>query len=130
MINIASNNRDNITIEYILAPVVKGRKGHYRELFEQVRKQGFLKVRVDGEIKDIIFGLQLDRYKVHDIEIVIDRIKISESTKSRLTKSLQIAMKHGKGMLMIMDNETNEARHFSKTLMCVDSGISYDVPEV
>jgi len=80
----------------ILAPIVKGRKGHYRELFEQIRKQGFLRVRIDGEIREISFGLLLDRYKVHDIEVVVDRIKVSEDSLTRLNKSIQIALKQGK----------------------------------
>lgn len=113
----------------ILAPVVKGRKGHYRELFEQIRKQGFLRVRVDGEIREISFGLQLDRYKVHDIEIVIDRIKVSEDSLTRLNKSIQTALKQGKDTLMIIDHETGELRHFSRKLMCQESGISYDEPK-
>jgi excinuclease ABC subunit A len=112
----------------LLAPVVKGRKGHYRELFEQIRKIGFLKVRVDGKVLDITFGMKLDRYKVHDIEIVIDRIEVSESQKSRVAESLKLAMKHGKGSMMVLDAETDEVRHFSKFLMCPTSGISYDEP--
>ena len=113
----------------ILAPVVKGRKGHYRELFEQIRKQGFLRVRIDGEIREISFGLQLDRYKVHDIEVVIDRIKVSEDSLTRLNKSIQTALKQGKDTLMIINHETGELRHFSRKLMCPVSGISYDEPE-
>ncbi len=113
----------------ILAPIVKGRKGHYRELFEQIRKQGFLRVRIDGEIREISFGLQLDRYKVHDIEVVIDRIKVSEDSLTRLNKSIQIALKQGKDTLMIIDQETGELKHFSRKLMCPESGISYDEPE-
>ncbi len=113
----------------ILAPVVKGRKGHYRDLFEQIRKQGFLRVRVDGDVREISFGMQLDRYKVHDIEIVIDRILVKAGDEKRIVQSLQTALKHGKGILMILDAETNEARHFSKNLMCPTSGIAYDDPE-
>jgi len=113
----------------ILAPIVKGRKGHYRDLFEQVRKQGFLRIRVDGEVKEISFGMQLDRYKVHDIEIVIDRIQVKSGDEKRIVQSLQTALKHGKGILMILDIDTNEARHFSKNLMCPTSGIAYDDPE-
>ena len=113
----------------ILSPVVKGRKGHYRELFEQIRKQGFLKVRIDGEIQEIGFGLQLDRYKIHDIEIVIDKINIRDDVKTRIGKSVQTALKHGKGSLMILENETKKIRHFSRLLMCPSSGISYDEPE-
>lgn len=113
----------------ILAPIVKGRKGHYRDLFEQVRKQGFLRVRVDGEIREITFGMQLDRYKVHTIEIVVDRIQVKEADEKRIIQSLQTALKHGKGILMILDIESNDARHFSKNLMCPTSGIAYDDPE-
>lgn len=113
----------------LLSPVVKGRKGHYRELFEQVRKQGFLKVRTDGEVRDIKFGLKLDRYKVHDIEIVIDRIHVKGVDDKRLVKSVQTALKHGKGTLMLLDNEKDTVRHLSRALMCLDSGISYDEPE-
>ena len=113
----------------ILAPLVKGRKGHYRELFEQVRKQGFLKVRIDGELQEIVFGMQVDRYKIHDIEIVIDKIKINEDATQRVSQAVQIALRHGKGMLMVLDNSTNEVRHFSRLLMCPTSGISYNEPE-
>lgn len=126
----------------LLAPVVKGRKGHYRELFEDIRKRGFNKVRVDGEIKDIVPKMQLDRYKIHDIEIVIDRLEVTEDIKSRLYQSLQTAMKHGKGTIMVTEHheETNKTkkktpaygfgkiRFFSRYLMCPTSGISYDEP--
>ena len=115
----------------ILAPVVRSRKGHYRELFEQIAKQGFLKVRIDGEIRDIIKGMKIDRYKTHDIEIVIDRIVVSEQSKSnnRLTETIITAMYHGNDVLMVLNNETNEARYFSRALMCPSSGISYPKPE-
>lgn len=113
----------------ILAPVIKGRKGHYRELFEQIRKMGFLKVRVDGKMVDISFGMRLDRYKIHDIEIVVDRIEVSEDQHQRIAESLKLAMKHGKGSMMIWDTEENTVRHFSKFLMCPTSGISYDEPQ-
>jgi excinuclease ABC subunit A len=125
---------DVITEEYdlkkivLLSPVVKGRKGHYRELFEQIRKQGFIKVRVDGEIKDITPKMQLDRYKIHDIEMVIDRLPVNEEMSKRISESLQIAMKKGKGTVMVMDAETEIIRHFSRHLMCPISGISYDEP--
>ncbi len=112
-----------------LAPLVKGRKGHYRELFEQVRQQGFLRVRIDGDIREIAFGLQLDRYKVHDIEVVIDRVKVSEKDKGRMKKTVATAMKHGKGILMLKEDGSDVARHFSRKLMCPTSGISYDEPE-
>ncbi len=113
----------------VLAPLVKGRKGHYRELFEQVRQQGFLKVRVDGEIREIAFGMQLDRYKVHDVEVVVDRIKVSVKDKIRIGKTIATAMKYGKGVIMIADEDGEGVRHFSKKLMCPTSGISYDEPE-
>ncbi len=113
----------------ILSPVVKGRKGHYRELFEQFRKQGFLKVRVDGDIHELKFGLQLDRYKVHDIEIVIDSIRINPESEKRLVQSVQLGMRHSKGSVIILDHGTDEIRYFSKALMCPTSGISYNEPE-
>ena len=112
----------------LLSPIVKGRKGHYRELFEQIRKMGFLKVRVDGKIVDMTFGMKLDRYKVHDIEIVVDRIEVNESSAQRITESLKLAMKYGKGSMMVLDADSNHARHFSRFLMCPTSGISYDEP--
>ena len=113
----------------LLAPLVKGRKGHYREVFEQMRKQGYTKVRVDGEIREIEFGMRLDRYKVHDIEVVVDRLKIKEGIRERLKKSLAVVMQTGKGTALVLDLENNNARHFSRKLMCVDTGISYDEPE-
>lgn len=115
----------------VLAPVVRSRKGHYRELFEQIAKQGFLKVRVDGEIIDIVKGMRIDRYKTHDIEIVIDRLKISEESDKdkRLTETILTAMYHGDDVLMVLDNETEEVRYFSRSLMCPTSGISYPNPE-
>ena len=113
----------------LLAPVVKGRKGHYRELFEQVRKMGFLRVRIDGEIKEIEFGMQLDRYKVHDIEIVIDRIAVDPEDRSRVSQSVQTALRHGKGSLIVQEYNAEASRHFSRKLMCPTSGISYDEPE-
>lgn len=121
------NKFDGLAVN-ILAPVVKGRKGHYRELFEQIRKQGYVKVRVDGEIKDIASKMQVDRYKIHDIEVVIDRLIIDVKDKKRLLDSLQIAMKMGKGVIKISDKDNNVA-HFSKFLMCPTTGISYDEPQ-
>jgi excinuclease ABC subunit A len=117
----------------ILAPVVKGRKGHYRELFEQIRKSGFTKVRIDGEIKDIVTKMQLDRYKIHDIEIVIDRIEVVGNIRARLAQSLQTGMKQAKGTIMILEHDDKKnAKHkpqfFSRFLMCPTSGISYDEP--
>ena len=115
----------------ILAPVIRSRKGHYRELFEQIAKQGFLKVRVDGVVVDITKGMKVDRYKNHDIEIVIDRLKISEGTDNdkRLQESIVTAMYHGEDVLMVLDNDSNKARFFSRSLMCPESGISYPNPE-
>jgi excinuclease ABC subunit A len=112
----------------ILAPVVKGRKGHYRELFEQIRKQGYLKVRVDGEIVDVVPKMQLDRYKIHDIETVVDRLIVTENDKKRLYTSIQSALKIAKGIIKISDKENN-TYHFSKYLMCPTTGISYDEPQ-
>lgn len=112
---------------YVLAPVVKGRKGHYRELFEQIRKMGFSKVRVDGVVMEMVPKMQVDRYKIHDIEIVIDRIVAEESDRFRITQSLKSALQHGKGVLMIRDEE-GEIHHFSKYLMDPETGLSYDEP--
>lgn len=115
----------------ILSPVIRSRKGHYRELFEQIAKQGFVKVRTDGEIVDLEKGMKLDRYVTHDIEIVIDRLKIDDSIDNakRLMESINTAMYHGDDVLMVIDQETNEPRYFSRNLMCPSSGISYPNPE-
>ncbi len=115
----------------ILAPVVRSRKGHYRELFEQIAKQGFLKVRVDGEIKDLDLGMKVDRYKTHDIEIVIDRMAIdtTEETYKRLTESIKTAMYHGEDVMIVIEQESKEVRFYSRNLMCPSSGISYPNPE-
>jgi excinuclease ABC subunit A len=115
----------------ILAPVVRSRKGHYREMFEQISKQGFLKVRTDGEVRDIIKGMKLDRYKVHEIEIVVDRLKIDENAEAqkRLSESIKTAMYHGDDVLMILEQETGAIRYFSRNLMCPTTGISYPNPE-
>ena len=112
----------------ILAPMVKGRKGHYRELFEQVAKRGFLKVRVDGEIREITYKMQVDRYKVHDIELVVDRLRASGNA-TRLREAVQTAFRQGKGILMVLDNEDRSVRYFSKMLMDPDTGLSYPEPE-
>lgn len=112
---------------YILAPVVKGRKGHYRELFEQIRKMGFSKVRIDGVVMDLVPKMQVDRYKIHDIEIVIDRIVADESDRFRISQSLKSALQHGKGVMMIRE-ESGEIHHFSKYLMDPETGLSYDEP--
>jgi len=111
----------------ILAPLVHGRKGHYRELFESMRKKGYLHVRVDGEVQEIKQGMKVDRYKTHDIEVVIDRLAV-KGADERLKKTIQIAMKQGEGLIMIMDYETGEVKHFSKRLMCPTTGISYSDP--
>ena len=115
----------------VLAPVVKSRKGHYRELFEQIAKQGFLKARVNGEVRDLVKGMKLDRYKTHDIEIVIDRLKIDDKTdaQKRLDESIKTAMYHGSDTLIILDQETENVRYFSRNLMCPTTGISYPNPE-
>ena len=115
----------------ILSPVIRSRKGHYRELFEQIAKQGFVKVRTDGDVRDLVKGLKLDRYKTHDIEIVIDRLKIddTEDNDKRLSETINTAMYHGDDVLMILDHDTDEVRYFSRNLMCPSSGISYPNPE-
>jgi len=128
IVDLILTDYQNKTIN-ILAPVVKGRKGHYRELFDQIRKQGYLKVRIDGEISEITHGLQLDRYKIHDVEIVIDQIIIKSESRSRLANSVNLAMRHGKDVLMILDVSTEKIRHLSRLLMCPTSGISYEEPE-
>lgn len=113
----------------VLAPLVKSRKGHYRELFEQVSKQGFVKVRVDGEIKEIEKGMRLDRYKTHDIEVVIDRIVVNNSVEKRLEETIKTALYAGDNILMVIDIETNIPRYFSRDLMCPTTGIAYPNPE-
>lgn len=115
----------------ILAPVVRSRKGHYRDLFEQIAKQGFVKVRVDGQILDITPGMRLDRYKTHDIEVVIDRLKIDENIREskRISQSIDTAMKHGDDVLMVIGEKSSAPRFFSRNLMCPTSGISYPNPE-
>ena len=113
----------------LLAPRIKGRKGHYRELFEQIAKMGFTKVRIDGQVKDIERGMRLDRYKVHDIEIVIDRLQINANDRKRIYDSVLTAMRHGSKAMMVMEHETNTVRHFSRLLMCPSTGISYPEPE-
>ena len=113
----------------ILAPAVKRRKGHYRELFETIRKKGFSKVRVDGEIKQLTLNMAVDRYKIHDIEIVIDRLTVRDTAQLRLTNSLRLALKNGKGVLMVLDHATDEVKNYSKYLMCPTTGISYPEPE-
>ncbi len=128
---ITKDYSDKKTI--ILAPVIKSRKGHYRELFEHILKQGFVRVRMDGEIKEIERGMQLDRYKTHDIEIVIDRLIVNKKSEKRLSESIKTAMYHGDDTLMVIDAETNtlnkKPRYFSRNLMCPSTGISYPKPE-
>ncbi|MCC6702296.1 MAG: excinuclease ABC subunit UvrA [Fluviicola sp.] len=126
--NLILEQFDNKKI-IILAPKIKGRKGHYRELFEQIAKMGYTKVRIDGEVKDIEKGMRLDRYKIHDIELVIDRLQIQQDDRKRLYDSIVTAMKHGSKSMMVMDHETGNVRHFSRLLMCPSSGISYPEPE-
>ncbi len=113
---------------YLLAPLVRGRKGHYKELFEQIRKKGYLHVRIDGEIREITHGLKIDRYKIHDIEVVIDKLLVSAKDRQRLKQSMQKAMQQGNGIVMIIEKDKEQARFFSKMLMCPTSGISYDEP--
>jgi excinuclease ABC subunit A len=113
----------------ILAPLVKGRKGHYKELFENLRKQGYLKVRVDGVFKDLFDPIKLDRYKIHDIELVVDRLDLSEPDESRLNATIKTALKTGKGLLMVHQKDTDEIFHYSKFLMCPESGVSFPEPE-
>lgn len=113
----------------LLAPLVKGRKGHYKELFETVRKQGFVKCRIDGEIKGVEFNMQLDRYKIHDIDLVIDNLVVRELSRQRLVNSLRLTLKQGKGVIILLDNENGESFNYSKYLMCPTTGISYPEPE-
>ena len=113
---------------YILAPLVRTRKGHYKELFEQVRKKGYLYVRVDGEIREVVHGMKLDRYKNHDIEVVIDKMVVSNKDENRLKQSVATAMHQGDGLIMILNAEDNEIRHYSKRLMCPVTGIAYKEP--
>ncbi|MBL4560640.1 MAG: excinuclease ABC subunit UvrA [Labilibaculum sp.] len=113
---------------FILAPIVKGRKGHYKELFEQIRSKGFLYARVDGEIVELYHGYKVDRYKNHNIEVLIDKLVVEDVGDKRLKESVQTAMKHGKGITMIMDKDTDEVRFYSRLLMCPTTGISYDTP--
>ena len=113
---------------FILAPLVKARKGHYRELFEQVRRKGFLYVRVDGEVREVMHGMRLDRYKNHDIEVVVDKLKVDDKDDKRLRESVANAMTQGDGLIMLMDKDSGEVRHYSKRLMCPVTGLSYKEP--
>ena len=112
----------------LLAPIVRGRKGHYRELFEDIRKKGFLKVRVDGEVKDLTPRMQLDRYKIHDIEIVVDRMQVTDEMKLRLSQSVQKTLQLGKDLLFLLVNDDKQVVQYSKQLMCIETGISYEEP--
>ncbi len=112
-----------------LAPKIKGRKGHYRELFEQIQRNGYTKVRVDGEIKEIVKGMKLDRYKIHDIEVVVDRMLVGQVDEKRIYDAVMVAMKMGESAMMVMDLESNTIKHYSRSLMCPSSGISYPEPE-
>ena len=112
----------------ILAPLIRSRKGHYRELFEGLRRKGYLHVRIDGEVSEIRQGMKVDRYKNHDIEVIIDRLAVKDNADERLKKSVQMAMKQGEGLVMIINHESGEVKHFSKRLMCPTTGISYNDP--
>ena len=127
IINLIKSNYANQTIQ-VLSPVVKSRKGHYKELFEQIRRKGYLYVRVNGELREIVPGMKLDRYKTHTIEMVVDRLKVSEEEVKRLKGSLQTAMKEGKGVILVTDLNGGSVRFFSRLLMCPSTGISYDEP--
>ena len=113
---------------YILAPQVKGRKGHYRELFEQIRKKGFLHARVDGVITELKHGFKVDRYTIHFIETVIDKLVVDDTTDHRLKESVKTAMSQGRGIMMLLDHETGEVKYYSRLLMCPTTGISYNEP--
>lgn len=112
----------------ILAPVVRSRKGHYKELFVNIRKKGFIQAQIDGEIRELVPNLKLDRYKNHNIEIVIDKLRVKSDNRKRLAKSVQTAMKHGKNVIMVREHDTDNVRYFSKNLMCPTTGISYNEP--
>jgi excinuclease ABC subunit A len=112
----------------LLAPLVRGRKGHYRELFEDVRKKGYLKVRIDGEVKDLVAKMQVDRYKIHDIEVVVDRLAVTDDMKVRISQSVQKTLQVGKDLMFLLINDDNKVVQYSKQLMCVETGISYEEP--
>ncbi|HNP21283.1 MAG TPA: excinuclease ABC subunit UvrA [Panacibacter sp.] len=112
----------------LLAPLIRGRKGHYRELFEEIRKKGFLKVRIDGEVKDLVPRMQVDRYRIHDIEVVIDRLMVEPSFKVRISQSVQQALKMGKDLMFLLVNDQDKIVQYSKQLMCEDTGLSYEEP--
>src|SRR6185369_13283543 len=112
----------------VLGPLIRGRKGHYRELFEEIRKKGYLKVRVDGEVKDLVPKMQVDRYKIHDIEVVIDRLAVTDDMKVRLSQSIQKALQMGKDLMFLLINDFDKVIQYSKQLMCEDTGLSYEEP--
>ncbi len=112
----------------ILSPIIRGRKGHYRELFEDLRKKGYVKVRIDGEIKDLVPKMQVDRYVIHDIELVVDRVPVTADMKLRLSQSVQTALKLGKDLMQIFNHDANQLVQYSKALMCEETGLSYDEP--
>src|SRR6187402_1851845 len=112
----------------LLAPLVRGRKGHYRELFEDIRKKGYVKVRIDGEVKDLVPKMQVDRYKIHDIEVVVDRLAVTEDMKVRVSQSVQKTLQVGKDLMFLLINDDNKVVQYSKQLMCIDTGISYEEP--
>ncbi|HAN18529.1 MAG: excinuclease ABC subunit A [Bacteroidetes bacterium GWC2_33_15] len=112
----------------VLSPLVQGRKGHYKELFEQIRKKGFLYARINGDIKELVHGLRLDRYKTHYIETVIDKLKVSQNDEKRLKRTVQTAMEHGRGIIMVMEKDSQNVKYFSRKLMCPTSGLSYNEP--
>jgi len=128
LLEIISTNYKGKNIA-LLAPVIRGRKGHYKEWFENIRKKGFTKARVDGEIMSLSFNLQLDRYKIHDIDIVIDQFEVKDSALPRLTNSLRLGLQHGKGTVVVLDTATGETKNLSRHLICPTSGISYQEPE-
>lgn len=135
MIKYSDQQIQNLILEkytgkrvYILSPLVKGRKGHYKELFEQIRKRGYIQVRVDGEIRDVTHGMKLDRYKMHFIELVVDKFLVDGHDEKRLQQSINLAMQHGKGVLMIVPHGEDTPTYFSRKLMCPTSGISYNEP--
>lgn len=127
ILNLIRENFNNKKI-LVLSPMVKGRKGHYRELFEQIRKKGYLHVRVNGLVQELLHGMKLDRYKNHFIEVVIDKLKVDEASDKRLKESVQTAMKQGNGIIMILDHESGEVKYYSRHLMCPTTGISYTEP--
>jgi excinuclease ABC subunit A len=127
---IVSHIQENFTGKKImlLAPVVRGRKGHYRELFEQLRKQGYLKVRIDGEVTDLKERMQLDRYKIHDIELVVDRLAVQPDARTRLSQSVQKCLQMGKELMFVADAESGKITQYSKQLMCAETGLAYEEP--